>query len=72
MDGVRVTSRTLSDILNARKPGETVRVLLSRHGAIREFDVVLGKRTERSFRITPLPNPTPLQAAILEGWLKSQ
>jgi len=72
VDGVRVTSRTLSDILNARKPGETVRVLLSRHGAIREFDIVLGKKTERSFRLTPLPNPTPLQTAILEGWLKGQ
>jgi predicted metalloprotease with PDZ domain len=72
LDGVRVTSRTLGETLNARKPGDTVRVLVSRRNAIREFDVVLGKKTERSFRIRPLPNPTPLQTAILEGWLKGR
>jgi predicted metalloprotease with PDZ domain len=72
LDGVRVTSRTLGEILNARKPGDTVRILLSRRNAIRELDVVLGKKTERSFRIRPLPNPTPLQSAILEGWLKGR
>jgi predicted metalloprotease with PDZ domain len=72
LDGVRVTSRTLGETLNARKPGDTVRVLLSRRNAIRELDVVLGKKTERSFRITPLPNPTPLQTAILESWLKGR
>jgi predicted metalloprotease with PDZ domain len=72
LDGVRVTSRTLAETLSARKPGDTARVLLSRHGAIRELDVVLAKKTERSFRIKPLPSPTPLQTAILDGWLKSQ
>jgi predicted metalloprotease with PDZ domain len=72
LDGVRVTSRTLGETLNARKPGDTVQVLLSRRNAIRELDVVLGKKTEQSFRITPLPNPTPLQTAILESWLKGR
>jgi hypothetical protein len=41
-----------------------------RGGGTREIEVVLGQRTERSFRITPLPAPTPLQASILESWLK--
>jgi predicted metalloprotease with PDZ domain len=72
LDGVRVTSRTLGETLDARKPGDTVQVLLSRRSAIRELDVVLGKKTEQSFRITPLPNPTPLQTAILESWLKGR
>jgi len=72
LDGVRVTSRTLGETLDGRKPGDTVRVLLSRHGAIRELDVVVAKKTERSFRIKPFPDPTPLQTAILESWLKGQ
>jgi predicted metalloprotease with PDZ domain len=72
LDGVRVTPRTVGEMLDTKKPGDTARILLSRHGAIRELDVVLAKKTERTFRITPLPNPTPLQTAILEGWLKGQ
>ncbi|MCJ7564575.1 MAG: PDZ domain-containing protein [Candidatus Aminicenantes bacterium] len=66
LDGTRVTSRTMSEMLNSRKAGDKVRVLISRRNAIREVEVVLGKKMERSFRIKPLANPNPLQAAILK------
>lgn len=66
LDGTRVTSRTMSEMLNSRKSGDKVRVLISRRNAIRELEVVLGKKTERNFRIKPLANPNPLQAAILK------
>ena len=66
LDGTRVTSRTMSEMLNSRKAGDKVQVLISRRNAIREVEVVLGKKTERSFRIKPLANPDPLQAAILK------
>mgnify|MGYP001151857578 CR=1 FL=1 len=66
LDGMRVTSRTMSEMLNSRKAGDRVRVLISRRNAIREVEVVLGKKTERSFRIKPVANPNPLQAAILK------
>lgn len=66
LDGTRVTSRTMSEMLNSRKAGDKVRVLISRRNAIREVEVVLGKKTERSYRIKPLANPNPLQAAILK------
>jgi len=66
LDGTRVSSRTMSEMLNSRKAGDKVRVLISRRNAIREVEVVLGKKTERSFRIKPLANPNPLQAAILK------
>ena len=66
LDGTRVTSRTMSEMLNSRKAGDKVRVLISRRNAIREVEVVLGKKTERSFPIKPLANPNPLQAAILK------
>lgn len=66
LDGTRVTSRTMSEMLNSRKAGDKVRVLISRRNAIREVEVVLGKKTERNFRIKPLANPNPLQEAILK------
>lgn len=70
LDGIRATSRTMDEILNSRKPGDKVRVLLSSRNMIREFEVVLGKKMERSFHIKPLTNPNQLQSAILKDWLR--
>jgi predicted metalloprotease with PDZ domain len=69
LDGVRTDGRKLADLLKASKPGETIRILLARRGRIREIDVLLGARTERTFRITPMKGPDPLQAAIRRDWL---
>ncbi len=70
LDGIRATSRSMSEILASKKPGEKVRILISRRNRIREVEVILGKKKERSFRITPLSNPDPLQSTILKDWLK--
>jgi predicted metalloprotease with PDZ domain len=70
LDGVRVTSRTFAELLNSKKPGDKVRVLISRRNTVREVEVVLGKRIERGFQIKPLSNPNPLQSSILNDWLK--
>jgi predicted metalloprotease with PDZ domain len=70
LDGVRVGSRTFAELLNSKKPGDKVRVLLSRRNTVREVEVVLGKKIERSFQIKPLSNPNPLQLSILNDWLK--
>jgi predicted metalloprotease with PDZ domain len=70
LDGARVSSRAMGEFFNTKKPGDKVRVLVSRRGALREVEVVLGKKAERNFRIKPLSNPTPLQAEILKDWLK--
>jgi predicted metalloprotease with PDZ domain len=69
LDGARANGQKMLDLLKASKPGETVRILLARRGRTREVDVVLGARTERSFRISKMKNPDPLQAAIRKSWL---
>jgi predicted metalloprotease with PDZ domain len=69
LDGVRVSARTISEILRQKKPADTIRVLFSRGGTVREVEVVLGKRQEPSFSIRPIVNPTPLQSEILKSWL---
>jgi predicted metalloprotease with PDZ domain len=61
---------TMGRILKGKKPGEKALVLISRRGKIRELEVVLGRKPERSFAIMPVANPTPLQAAILKDWLR--
>jgi len=66
LDGSRVTQRLMGELLNSKKPGDRVRILFSRRNTLVEVEVVLGKKTERSFRLKPLSNPNPLQAAILK------
>jgi predicted metalloprotease with PDZ domain len=70
LDGVRANARSIAELADARKPGDKVRVLLSRRNSLREIEIVLGKKTERSFRIKPMANPSPLQAQILRDWLR--
>jgi predicted metalloprotease with PDZ domain len=72
LDGLRVTERTLDQVLDSKKPGDRIRILISRRNAIQEVEVILGKKRERSFSIHPVENPGPLQSAILEDWLKEQ
>jgi len=63
------TGQPLSGILGQKKPGDKVVLLISRRGKTRELEAVLGMNLERSFAITPVAGPTPLQAAILKDWL---
>jgi predicted metalloprotease with PDZ domain len=68
-DGTRVSARTMDECLRQKKPADKIRILISRGDRIREIEVVLGKKEERSFAIRPVANPTPLQAEILKSWL---
>lgn len=70
IDGTRVTARTLEDALKLHASGDRIKLLISRHQRVREIEVALGSRAERSFAITRLPNSDPLQAAIRRDWLQ--
>jgi predicted metalloprotease with PDZ domain len=69
VDGVSATSRSIAAAVDARQPGDRLRVRIARRGAEREVEVTLGPRAERSFRMKPMTDPTPQQKAILAGWL---
>jgi len=72
VDGAPIGNRKLDDILKAKKSGDTIKLLVARANRIEEFSVVLGVKMERSFKITLVDNPTPLQAAIFKDWLKTR
>jgi predicted metalloprotease with PDZ domain len=72
LDGTRVNAKSLEEALKSKKAADKIRVLLSRRGSVREIDVVLGRKIERSFKVKPVANPTAMQAAILDDWLKQQ
>lgn len=69
IDGMRV-GNGLADALRSRQAGDRIRILVARDRGTREIEVVLGARMERSFKIQPVENPTPLQSAILRDLLK--
>jgi predicted metalloprotease with PDZ domain len=71
VDGSPIGNRKLDDILRTKKSGDTIKLLVARANRIAEVSVVLGVKMERSFKITLVDNPTPLQAAILKDWLKN-
>jgi len=51
--------------LTSKKPGETVKIRYSRAGTTRDVEIVLAKNFRKVITITPVPDPAPLQAAII-------
>jgi predicted metalloprotease with PDZ domain len=70
IDGVKANTQAFRQTLESKKPNDKVRIAVSRRTSNRTFEVTLGRRRERSFQITPMANPTPLQSAILSHWLR--
>lgn len=69
IDGQKATVQTLGAMGKDKKAGELVKLTVLQGNQTKEVKAVLGKKSERSFEIKRLPNPSPLQAAILKGWL---
>ncbi len=70
VDGERITPRSLAGMINSRKSGERIKILYTRRGFLCEAELVLGTRSRPSYNITLLPDPTPGQKALIDGWLK--
>ena len=68
VDGLTVDAAGLKPAIAGKKPGDTLHLLVRRGAAERTIDAVLAARLERTWRMTPVPNPSPGQAAILESW----
>jgi predicted metalloprotease with PDZ domain len=71
VNGTAATPKALNDVLTTKKPGDNVRLKISRDNTALEVDVTLGKNVKRTFHIQPMTSTTPLQAAILKDWLRS-
>ena len=70
LNGTRAATKVLSDLLAAKKPGDTVKLRFSRNGAAQEVEIALGKNTMPGYNITLVPQPSPLQEAIQKDWLR--
>ncbi len=68
IDGATTPGTTLRAYIVTRKPGDVVKVGISRDGHDRTIDVMLAHRMDETYHITPIDHPNPLQAEILESW----
>lgn len=55
--------------LKSLAPDVPIKLLVAQRGQTNEKSITPGKKSERGFQITRLPNPDKLQKAILEDWL---
>jgi len=70
VDGVPAATKVLSDQLAAKAPGDKIKLRYSRGDKAPDVEITLTKNTKITYTITPVPNPDPLQAAILNDWLR--
>jgi predicted metalloprotease with PDZ domain len=70
VDGNNVNLEKMNEMLDSKKPGDKILLKLSHHNKNLQVEIVLGKKTERTFNIKPISKPNLLQSAILNDWLK--
>jgi len=72
LDGIKTDAAALNNSIAAKKPGDRIKLALSRAGKDIEIEVALGHKMQRSFKIVPIATPNPLQTAILQDWKKAK
>jgi len=70
INGERSSVSLFNKIINSARAGDKIRFSLFINNETKDIEVILGTKTEKSFKITPFGNPSPLQKQILEDWLK--
>lgn len=68
IDGATTPGATLRAYIVTRKPGDVVKVGISRNGHPQTVDVTLAHRMDESYHMRPIDHPDPLQAEILQSW----
>ena len=70
IDGNKANTELLNKTLKAKNSGDIIKLLISKDGKEQEFEIVLGTKREKSFDITHIKDPDPLQSEIFASWGK--
>jgi predicted metalloprotease with PDZ domain len=65
---IPVTENVFSNLLSSLKKGDKLKLMLATSAGKEEKQIVLGKKMERSYKITTIADPDKLQKAILKSW----
>ena len=69
MDNMRVTREFFNARLAEKKPGDLLNLTIFRFDDLSTLLIKLGARREGTYRIVPVPNPTPAQTRVYTDWL---
>jgi predicted metalloprotease with PDZ domain len=72
LDGARVDAPGLNAAIASKKPGDKIKLTVTRSGKTIDKEVTLANRMQRSFRIIPIAKPDALQSAILKDWMRAR
>jgi predicted metalloprotease with PDZ domain len=70
IDHQKPTPNTLKEVLFAKQIGESIEIVYVRNNLQSQKSIPTQQKSERSFPITYLPNPTALQQQIFQSWSK--
>ena len=68
-DGYRTDEREFRRILEMKKPGDLLEVLVARDGKMQAINLSLKNNTEAAFRISPVKQPSQAQKTVYAVWL---
>jgi predicted metalloprotease with PDZ domain len=69
IEGKAASASVLNDAIAARKPGDRIRLRVSRGAAELTVAVEVAPNARRIYTLTPSRRATPAQSAVLDGWL---
>lgn len=69
-NGVKMQKKEFDEMLTGRSSGDKIKLWILHNNNTKESEIVLSKKLEKSFTITPISNPDQLQKAILKDWLR--
>jgi predicted metalloprotease with PDZ domain len=72
LDGIAMDANTFNERIDALAPGEEVTISILRENKQHKYRITLDHRRERSYTMTPVANPTSLQADILKSLTQSR
>ncbi len=70
VDGSPASEASIAYMYSDKKAGDKMNFNLIKNDTKIAYSVVLGTKSERSFSISPVPDPDKLQSAILKDWVK--
>ncbi len=71
IDGEQANTTTVPELLKKRQPDEVVRVLVFRHGKLREVAVTLQPETRVDYQVRRVASPSPSQTQMYQAWIGS-
>jgi predicted metalloprotease with PDZ domain len=72
MDGERGNTKRLTALLAAKRPGDVIRLIVSRNDDVRTFEIKLGGRVVADYQILQLPARSEQQKRIYDSWMRQE